>query len=121
RVVHADRIAVAGTSFGGIEAVLGAAHGSYCAAIDSAGGAESWAQAPPLQALMTRAVQRSKTPIFFFQAANDYDLSPSRTLASAMKLAGKKHEMTIYPAHGTPVSAGHAFGYFASPVPRDAA
>jgi len=119
RVVHADRIAVAGTSFGGIEAVLGAAHGSYCAAIDSAGGAESWAQAPPLQALMTRAVQRSKTPIFFFQAANDYDLSPSRTLASAMKLAGKKYEMKIYPAYGTSVQEGHAFGYFGSPVWAD--
>jgi dienelactone hydrolase len=41
--VQPDRIAVAGTSFGGIETVLGAERGSYCAAIDSAGGAQSWA------------------------------------------------------------------------------
>lgn len=38
KFVKADRIAVAGNSFGGIEAVLGAEHASYCAAIDSAGG-----------------------------------------------------------------------------------
>ena len=43
--VQPDRIAVAGTSFGGIETVLGAERGSYCAGIDSAGGAQSWADA----------------------------------------------------------------------------
>src|SRR5712691_8579541 len=75
--VRPDRIAVAGNSFGGIEAVLGAERGSYCAAIDSAGGAMSWADAPELRSRMTRAVRDSNVPIFFFQAANDYDLSPS--------------------------------------------
>src|SRR4029079_4783777 len=39
-----NRIAVAGNSFGGIETVLGAERGGYCAAIDSAGGAASWAK-----------------------------------------------------------------------------
>jgi dienelactone hydrolase len=47
--VQPDRIAVVGTSFGGIETVLGAERGSYCAAIDSAGGAQSWPDAPELQ------------------------------------------------------------------------
>ena len=36
--IRPDRIAVAGNSFGGIETVLGAERGNYCAAIDSAGG-----------------------------------------------------------------------------------
>jgi hypothetical protein len=31
----------------------------------------------------------------FFQAANDYDLSPSRTLSAAMKDAGKPYENKI--------------------------
>src|SRR5207237_6691688 len=74
--VRSDRIAVAGNSFGGIETVLGAERGNYCAAIDSAGGAQSWAQAPELQSLMTRAVRNSTVPLFFFQAAKDYELSP---------------------------------------------
>src|SRR5256885_2733988 len=98
--VRSDRIAVAGNSFGGIEAVLGAERGTYCAAVDSAGGAQSWAQASELQSLMTRAVRNSNVPIFFFQAANDYDLSPSKTLSAAMKDAGKTYEVKVYPPYG---------------------
>lgn len=45
--VRQNRIAVAGNSFGGIEAVLGAERESYCAAIDAAGGSESWKLAQP--------------------------------------------------------------------------
>jgi carboxymethylenebutenolidase len=114
--VQPDRIAVVGNSFGGVETVLGAERGNYCAAIDSAGGAQSWAQAPGLQALMTRAVQNSRVAIFFFQAANDYDLSPSRSLSAAMKDAGKAHEVKIYPAYGKSTQDGHTFGYFGSSV-----
>jgi len=117
--VQPDRIAVAGNSFGGIETVLGAQRGDYCAAIDSAGGAQSWAQAPELQALMTRAVRKANAPIFFFQAANDYDLSPSKILSAVMKNAGKTYEMKIYPAYGDSSSDGHTFGYFGSAVWAD--
>lgn len=117
--VRSDRIAVAGNSFGGIETVLGAERGPYCAAIDSAGGAQSWAQAPELRALMTRAVRRSRTPIFFFQAANDYDLSPSTTLAAAMKAAGKAYALKIYPPYGTSAQEGHTLGYFGASVWAD--
>ena len=46
--VHPDHIAVVGNSFGGIETVLGAERAQYCAAIDSAGGAQRWAEAPEL-------------------------------------------------------------------------
>ena len=117
--VKSDRIAVAGNSFGGIEAVLGAEHGSYCAAIDSAGGAQSWAQAPELQSLMTRSVRNSRAPIFFFQAENDYDLSPSRVLSNAMKDAGKEFELKIYPPFEESVQDGHTFGYFGGSVWAD--
>jgi carboxymethylenebutenolidase len=116
RFVRSDRIAVAGNSFGGIETVLGAERGTYCAAIDSAGGAQSWARAPELQSLMKRAVRNSTVPIFFFQAANDYDLSPSKTLSEAMKEAGNRFEMKIYPAYGKSVQEGHAFGYLGSSI-----
>jgi carboxymethylenebutenolidase len=114
--VKPDRMAVASNSFGGIEIVLGAARGSYCAAIDSAGAAQSWAEAPAVQALMTGAVRASRAPIFFLQAENDYDLSPSRTLAAAMKNAGKEFETKIYPPFGKSTQDGHNFGYFGSSV-----
>src|SRR5437660_8457396 len=98
--VQPDRIAVAGTSFGGIETVLGVERGGYCAGIDSAGGAQSWAQASELQSLMTRAVRNAKAPIFFFQAANDFDLSPSKTLSAEMNLVSKTYKLKIYPPYG---------------------
>ena len=117
--VKPDRVAVAGNSFGGIEAVLGAERASYCAAVDSSGAAQSWAEAPEVQALMTRAVRNSRAPIFFFQAENDYDLSPSRTLSAAMKDAGKEVEIKIYPPFGRSAQEGHSFGYFGSSVWAD--
>jgi hypothetical protein len=55
-------------------------------------------------------------PIFFFQAENDYDLSPSLTLSVAMKDAGKTTEVKIYPPYGTSASAGHSFTYLGSTV-----
>jgi len=110
------RIAVAGNSFGGIETVLGAERESYCAAIDSAGGAESWALAPQLQTTMTRAVRNARAPIFFFQAENDWSLEPTKLLSEAMNQAGKPFVAKIYPSFGKSRQDGHTFGYFGSAV-----
>src|ERR1700736_2415219 len=114
--VQPSRIAVAGKSFCGVENLLGVERGGYCAGIDSAGGAQSWAQAPALQSLMTRAVRNAKAPIFFFQAANDFDLSPSKTLSATMSEASKTYKLKIYPAYGDSPGDGHTFGYFGSDV-----
>jgi len=117
--VDQRRIAVAGNSFGGIETILGAEREGYCAAIDSAGGAESWALAPSLQDRMKRTVQHAKAPIFFFQAENDWNLSPSQVLSAVMKAAGKPFEVKIYPPFGRSRQEGHSFGYFGSAVWED--
>jgi len=114
--VLAGQVAVAGNSFGGVESVLGAETGSYCAAVDASGGAESWAQAPSLRALMIRSVQASKSPIFFFQAANDYDTSPTRELSAAMRSVGKNAQVKIYPPFGHSAREGHSFAYAGSDV-----
>jgi dienelactone hydrolase len=114
--VQKNRIAVAGNSFGGVQAVLGAARAQYCAAVDASGGAESWNDAPALQALMKTAVETSSAPILFFQAENDYDLAPSKTLFAAMKAAGKDAELKIYPPYGLSDRDGHSFAYKGSAV-----
>ncbi len=65
---------------------------------------------------MTRSVRNSRAPIFFFQAENDYDLSPSRVLSAAMRDAGREFELKIYPPFGNSAEDGHTFGYFGSSV-----
>jgi carboxymethylenebutenolidase len=94
--VDIKRIAVAGNSFGGVETVFGAERESYCAAIDSAGGAESWDLAPQLRAAMTRAVRNAKAPILFFQAENDWNLAPTTTLLSPTRRTRRSNSSYLY-------------------------
>jgi carboxymethylenebutenolidase len=114
--VAANRIAVAGNSFGGIEAVLGAERIPFCAAVDAAGAAQSWDIAPELHDVMLRAARASHAPMFLFQAENDFDLSPSRTLATAMRDAGKTVEIKFYPPFGKSRADGHSFAWHGSSV-----
>jgi carboxymethylenebutenolidase len=106
--VAPGRIAVAGSSYGGIQTVLGVERADYCAGIDMAGAAMAWKLNPQLQTVMTRAVRNARAPIFFFQAENDYDLSPTHVLAAAMKEAGRPYQATIYPPSGKAHGEGHA-------------
>ena len=105
------RIAVMGNSFGGVIALLSAEQLPVCAAVDAAGAAESWHEAPALRALMTGAATRARTPVLFIQAQNDFDLAPSRVLAAAMRRAGKPAELRLYPPFGDTAQGGHAFPY----------
>jgi dipeptidyl aminopeptidase/acylaminoacyl peptidase len=114
--VAPGRIAGGGNSFGGIEVVLGSERVPYCAAVDGSGAAQSWAHAPPLRDLLVRAARASQAPTFFFQAENDFDLAPSRTLAAAMREAGKSAELEIYPPFGTNHGQGHNFAWHGSAV-----
>ena len=111
--VDSARVVVAGNSFGGILSVFSAAWApGVRAAIASAAAAQSWAGAPALRERLRAAAREARVPIFFFQAANDYDLSPSRELAAEMVTAGRPHALTVYPAYGASVEEGHSFGYF---------
>jgi dipeptidyl aminopeptidase/acylaminoacyl peptidase len=104
------RVAVAGCSYGGIEALLSAEReiGIY-AAVDFAGGAASWASSPFLQERMTLAAEGARVPVMFVQAKNDFSTAPSEVLAAAMRGQGKDAELRIYPPRGSSALAGHAF------------
>jgi dienelactone hydrolase len=108
--VDGNRLAVAGCSFGGIQTVLASDRAAgYKAAVDFAGGAQSWEGSPDLQRRMIAAVRAAVIPIFFIQAQNDYDLRPSQILSQEMQRAGKSHQVKIYPAFGTSRQDGHEF------------
>jgi carboxymethylenebutenolidase len=108
--VDPQRIAVAGCSFGGIQTALMAEKGlGVRAAVDFAGAAQNWQYAPELRARMIHAVRHSQMPIFFIQAKNDYDTSPSRELATAMEKSGKPHDLQIFPSFGKSNQDAHEF------------
>ncbi len=114
--VDKNRIAADGNSFGGIQSVLGSTSKNYCAVVSASGGAESWSRSSALQAAMKKAVHESKSPILFFQAENDFDLSPSKILSAEMKAQGKTAEIKIYPPFGKSPKEGHSFAYMGSSV-----
>jgi dienelactone hydrolase len=104
----AKRIAVAGCSFGGIHTLIAAARKTPArAAVDFAGGSMTWATWEPIRDRMKLAAREAKVPVFFLQAENDFDTTPSKALAEEMKNAGKVHEMRIYRPFGKTQMAGH--------------
>jgi dipeptidyl aminopeptidase/acylaminoacyl peptidase len=60
---------------------------------------------------MTHAVRNARAPVLFFQAENDFDLTPTSVLSAAMKAAGKESRVLIYPPSGTSARDGHSFAY----------
>jgi hypothetical protein len=54
--------------------------------------------------------------MFFFQAANDFDLSPSKKLSAKMGEVGKTYKLKTYPSYGDSPQDSHRFGYFGSDV-----
>jgi len=109
--VRADRIALAGNSFGGIEAILGAAQAPVCATVAASAASESWDESPELQQLMKDAAGGSAAPLLLFQAANDFSLAPNKALQQLRRAAGQPVEYKVYPPFGTSASAGHSFPY----------
>jgi dienelactone hydrolase len=108
--VDPRRLAVAGCSYGGIQTTLGAERGAgYRAAVNFAGAAQSWQPLPEIRDRLLAAVRNAQMPIFFIQAENDFDLTPSRVLSAEMQRAGKPFSLKIYPAQGTTRQDGHDF------------
>lgn len=109
--IDKERIISIGNSFGGIQVLLGLKDLKFCAAISASGGAKSWSKSAKLRELMISSVDSIEVPIFFFQAENDYDLSPSFILSKRMKSQSKKVIRKIYPKFGNDPREAHAFFY----------
>ena len=108
--VDKNRIATSGCSLGGIESLLAAERGTgIVAAIDFAGASMTWATNVPLRERMKVAARNAKVPVFFLQAENDYDTTPSRVLSDEMKKAGKPMRIHIFPPNGHTPMEGHGF------------
>jgi hypothetical protein len=74
------------------------------AAVDFAGASMTWAHNAPLRERLKRAVRAAPVPIFFLQADNDFDITPTQVLSAEKPGNPSK----IYPPHGTTKMEGHA-------------
>jgi carboxymethylenebutenolidase len=108
--VDKNRIAMVGCSFGGIQTVLATENQlGLRATIAFAPAAMSWAKVPELQSRLIQAVRSATVPILLIQARNDYDLSPTQTMAKELEKENKPHKLLIFPAFGKTHAEGHGF------------
>jgi dienelactone hydrolase len=109
--VDASRIAVAGCSYGGIQALLGAERGAgYKAAVAISPAALSWPRNPLLQQRLVRAAQQVQVPVFLLQPPRDASLEPAHVLGHELEQPGKPHRVRIYPDDIPRPLQTHCFG-----------
>jgi carboxymethylenebutenolidase len=108
--VNTNRIIVAGASFGGIQTVLATEKQlGRKGSVAFAPAAMAWASLPLLQSRLIQAVRLATVPILLIQAENDYDLTPTKTMARELEKANKPHKLLIFPPFGTTPADGHSF------------
>ncbi len=108
--IDGTRIALSGSSRGGILSLLAAASDRrYRCAVNFSGGASQWAGHPRLKAKMLAAARDLEVPIFLAQAANDLDTAATTDLADELEKAGRDHLCRIYPPWGHTQWEAHLF------------
>lgn len=113
--VDVGRIAVAGSSFGGVLTVLALSEPAPLrAGVSFAGPSMSWPDAPALQAELLAAASSGTAPLFLAQAFNDHSLQPTYAIGAELARCGRPHETRVYPAIGDEPMTGH--GIFATGV-----
>jgi carboxymethylenebutenolidase len=108
--VDPNRIAIAGCSFGGIQTVLASEKQlGLRAAIAFAPAAMTWSKLPELRSRLMTAVRSATVPLLLIQAENDYDLTPTQTMAQELDKINKPHKLLIFPKFGKTHRDGHSF------------
>jgi dienelactone hydrolase len=106
--VDAERMAISGCSYGGIQTLLaGEKELGVKALIPFAPGAMSWDTAPELQVRLKRAVDKARAPILLVQAANDFNTAPTHELAREAQFRHTDFVAKIYPPFGSTPQEGH--------------
>ena len=114
--VDPGRIAIVGHSFGGVLTLLsGERDSSIRAEVTFGAAANSWHTAPQLRQRILTSLDKTAVPIMLLHAANDYDTTPGKAIASELKRLQKPHLLKIYPPVGKSPDDGHNMVYLAIP------
>ena len=102
------RIALMGSSFGGVNTMLAAERlPDVRCAVNFAGAAMNWDRNPLIARRLIEAARRLAQPVLLAQAANDFSVRPTRELAAVLAEARKEYEAHIFPAFGATAMEGH--------------
>lgn len=106
--VDGERLAMVGSSFGGVMVLLAAGRGAaFRAGVSFAGPSITWPDAPALQQVLLAAMATTDVPLFLIQAWDDVHLTPTYALGAALAAAGRPHETRIYGRLGSEAGDGH--------------
>ena len=118
--IDAQRIALAGHSFGGQLTLLAAEHDNQVRAVVTfAAAAGSWDRSPELRERLFAAVRTIAAPIMLIHAENDFSTAPGRALAEELERLRKPYVLKIYPPVGQTPEDGHNMLYQAIPAWED--
>jgi carboxymethylenebutenolidase len=110
--VDAQRVAVVGHSFGGQLTLLEAERDpAIRAAVTFGAAAGSWDGSAELRARLLAAVDKIIIPVLLIYTANDYSVTPGKSMADEFARLSKPHVLKIYPPVGQSTSDGHNFLY----------
>jgi dienelactone hydrolase len=107
--VDGKRIGIMGWSFGGIVTMLAIARTNvFLAAVNQAGGAQTWERNAGVRSALIAAADKATTPTLLMVAENDRTTASVTTLAERFKVRGVDHKLVIYEAFRpeTSLSAG---------------
>ena len=106
--VDPRRVAMIGSSYGGVMVMLAAGRGlDFRAGVSFAGPSITWPDAPALQDVLLEAMASTAVPLFLIQAWDDVHLTPTYTLGATLAANGKPHQSAIYDRLGTEPGDGH--------------
>ena len=112
--INANRIAIAGHSFGGQLSLLAAERDNRLrAAVTFGAAAGSWEDWPELRQRLLSAVRMTSAPLMLIHAASDYSTAPGNAMATGCKRINRPQVLKIYSAVGKTSEEGHNFVYSA--------
>jgi carboxymethylenebutenolidase len=106
--IDPDRVAVLGSSYGGINSLLAAARDPRVrACVSFAAAAMSWAPVPGIRPFLLRHADAIRCPVLLLQAENDFDLAPSAALLERRRAADGVCERHLFPPFGANEMEAH--------------
>lgn len=108
--IDGERVAVMGSSLGGIHTLLALARDTrWRCGLDFSGGASQWKDHPIIRGMLLDAASALTQSVFLIQPANDFNTAPTVEIAALLTERDHPHEAAIFPEWGVDGAEAHRF------------